>query len=154
MKGEVKRIYQNFLDALRTPELRILPGQLAFYILMSMIPIIAIISLVASILFSNFDLANVLSGIIPDALSNIIIKLVDSTSVGNVAFIIGCYIILGSNGPSAIVIASNAIYKIENKSMCDDNDTCRTTIIYNNDSSFRQYYSKKYYGILFYNIFN
>ena len=51
MKGEVKRIYQNFLDALKTPELRILPGQLAFYILMSMIPIIAIISLVASILY-------------------------------------------------------------------------------------------------------
>ena len=69
MKGEVKRIYQNFLDALKTPELRILPGQLAFYILMSMIPIIAIISLVASILFNNFDLANTLNDIIPSALS-------------------------------------------------------------------------------------
>lgn len=113
MKSEVKRIYQNFLDALRTPELRILPGQLAFYILMSMIPIIAIISLVASIMFNNFDLAGFLNGIIPSALSNIIIKLVDSTSVGNVAFIIICYIILGSNGPSAIVIASNAIYGLE-----------------------------------------
>ena len=116
MKGEVKRIYQNFLDALKTPELRILPGQLAFYILMSMIPIIAIISLVASILFNNFDLANTLNDIIPSALSNIIIKLVDSTSVGNVAFIIACYIILGSNGPSAIIIASNAIYGLEQPS--------------------------------------
>lgn len=113
MKREVKRIYQNFLDALKTPELRILPGQLAFYILMSMIPIIAIISLIASIIFNNFDLANSLNGVIPSALSNIIIKLLDSTSVGNVAFIIGCYIILGSNGPSAIIIASNAIYGLE-----------------------------------------
>ena len=89
MKREVKRIYQNFLDALKTPELRILPGQLAFYILMSMIPIIAIISLIASIIFNNFDLANTLNGVIPSALSNIIIKLLDSTSVGNVALIIG-----------------------------------------------------------------
>lgn len=116
MKREVKRIYQNFLDALKTPELRILPGQLAFYILMSMIPIIAIISLTASILFNNFDLANTLNDIIPSALSNLIIKLVDNSSVGNVAFIIVCYIILGSNGPSAIIIASNAIYGLEQPS--------------------------------------
>lgn len=116
MKREVKRIYQNFLDALKTPELRILPGQLAFYILMSMIPIIAIISLTASILFNNFDLANTLNDLIPSALSNLIIKLVDNSSVGNVAFIIACYIILGSNGPSAIIIASNAIYGLEQPS--------------------------------------
>ena len=54
MKGEVKRIYQNFLDALRTPELRILPGQLAFYILMSMIPIIANITMMATTIIEKY----------------------------------------------------------------------------------------------------
>lgn len=113
MKREVKKIYKNFLDALKTPELMILPGQLAFYILMSIIPIIAIISLVASYLINNFDLYKTISSIVPDVLASTIIRLIDNTTIGNVAFIIMCYIILGSNGPSAIIISSNEIYGLK-----------------------------------------
>ena len=122
MKREVKRIYQNFLDALKTPELRILPGQLAFYILMSMIPIIAIISLIASIIINNFDLANALNGIIPSALSNIIKQL-------NV----GANRILGCNRKQRTINSNNLAS--QNTQVSSQNNYNKTTQNPNNSQS-------------------
>ena len=56
MKKKLKKVVKNFLKVLKRPEMSILPGHLAFYFLMSLVPIIALAALFASKLTINLDL--------------------------------------------------------------------------------------------------
>ena len=42
-----KKIIYNFIDILKRPEMKILPGQLAFYFIMSIVPIATIAATIA-----------------------------------------------------------------------------------------------------------
>ena len=53
---KIKTILKRFIEVLKTPELQILPGQLAFYFLMSIIPIIMLVFLFVSRLTIDLNL--------------------------------------------------------------------------------------------------
>lgn len=116
MKKRMKSAFKNFMEILKKPEMSILPGQIAFYFLMSIVPIIAICAFIASYITISFDLVNVLKGTMPNALAEILISLTNSSTYDNVAILLLCYILLASNGPGSIIIASNALYGIEQPS--------------------------------------
>ena len=106
----MKKILKRFMEVLKTPELRILPGQLAFYFLMSIIPIIMLVFLLVSRLTIDFNLIETISKTLPEALSKLILPLVN-INISNVpfTFLLVCYLVLASNGPRSICIASNEL---------------------------------------------
>lgn len=116
-KEKVKKtfleIYKDFVKVLKRPELRVLPGQLAFYFLMSLIPIIALIGFLASYVIKNFDLYMLLENTLPTVLADTLYWLVNMEPSANIIFLIICYIWLASNGPSSIIIAADTLYGIK-----------------------------------------
>lgn len=113
VKRSFNQTIKDFIQIIKKPELRILPGQIAFYFLMSLIPIIAIIALIASFINKNFNLLTTLESAIPKVLADIVYALVNVEPTTNIVLIIICYIWLASNGTSSITIAADTLYGIE-----------------------------------------
>ena len=114
MKKKLREVINDFMKIIRKPEMQILPGQIAFYFLMSFIPILALVALVTSHLINSFDLIKTIESSVPAVLSSIITSLVNSASSSSSLFLlIGAYLILGSNGPQSIIIASDTLYGIK-----------------------------------------
>ena len=116
----MKKILKRFMEVLKTPELRILPGQLAFYFLMSIIPIIMLVFLLVSRLTIDVNIIETLEKTLPDALAKLLLPLVNM-NISNIPFAILFvgYLVLASNGPRSICIASNALYKLEQPNTID-----------------------------------
>lgn len=113
----VKKFYKHFIEVVKRPEISILPGQLSFYFLMSLIPIIALTALIASKIVTGLNLLPFFTSFLPDSLKDIFNSVITSASSYNNLFILLIfYIFLGSNGPKAIIIASNTLYGIKTKS--------------------------------------
>lgn len=117
-RGTIKEFFKNFYKVLRRNDMVILPGNLAFYFVLAIIPSLTILSYGASVLNLSTDviydfIARSFSSEIADMILG-----VNLSSVVGIEFIIT--IIIGSyvatNGADAIILASNTIYSIENKS--------------------------------------
>lgn len=117
---ERARIFlKKVIEIIKKPEMRILPGQLAFFLVMSLIPLVALIGTIASSLSISLDSIKVtLSSSIPEEISNILTSAITGQGLNFniVVFFISAFI-LASNGPHSMIITSNEIYKIENSSV-------------------------------------
>lgn len=116
MEKKLREVRETFMTILKKPEMQILPGQIAFYFLMSIIPIAAISAIVASYITKSFDFMNALGSVMPDVLANIFISLADNMEFSGMAAVIILYILVGSNAPSSIITASNMLYGIKQPS--------------------------------------
>lgn len=115
MKRKFKNLIKRFAGILRKPEMQVLPGQLAFYFLMSFVPIFALTSLIGSTINENINLSQTLTNNMPAALSSIILPFIE-TPASSTSFIILLmgYMILGLNGPKSIIRTCNTIYGVKN----------------------------------------
>ncbi|MBQ6477705.1 MAG: YihY/virulence factor BrkB family protein [Bacilli bacterium] len=110
--------FKKVIKVAARPEMRILPGQLAFFIFLSIIPLVALIA--AIIVNFSIPLAEVqgyISRILPESLAKFVLS-VDSYTTLNfniVVFFITAFI-LASNGTHSMIVTSNELYKIEHKS--------------------------------------
>ncbi len=114
----IKRLKKN----IETPEMKILPGQLAFFFVLTIIPILSLILLVASNLHISTDLLNSLvKNDFPDALVGIIefVSNMDGAKVNNIIFFVSA-LVLASNGTRSMILSSNRIYKIKDKGVIYD----------------------------------
>lgn len=113
----IKKFIVELWNLLRLPEMLILPGNLAFFLLLSLFPIITLIGVIASSLSLSVD--NIVGGasqILPSGVMDILVPFLSNNGIntGNIIFmIIGFY--LASNGPDSIITASNILYNIEHK---------------------------------------
>ena len=110
-RGFLKKI----LELVKKPELRILPGQLAFFLVLSLIPLVALIGAIASLLSIPVDsIREAIIGTVPKAVADIIANVMTAKGLNfNIlAFFIAAFI-LASNGTNSMIITSNEIYKIE-----------------------------------------
>lgn len=116
LKRKVNNFFDNFLNVLKRPEMLILPGQLAFFFILSVVPILTILSYAASSLKISTDiLANFFSHSFGSAIVNLLMPNVTemSFSFGFILIVvIGLY--FASNGASSIIVTSNTIYGIDN----------------------------------------
>lgn len=111
MKNFLKRMYDIFMK----PEMMILPGQLAFFIILAIFPLLTLIGYVGSniSMFSN-AFVSVMSNVVPEGVANVLIPFLTSSNItGNIAFfmVIGFYLI--SNGTNSLIITSNELFGIE-----------------------------------------
>jgi len=115
--NRIKKFLKKLKATTRRPEMSILPGQLAFYFLLMMIPIFTVVV----VILQQLELTGAVRTILYDTLPNVVADLIVNISnedVGVVSFwalLISAFII-SSNGTYSIIIASNTIYKVENQS--------------------------------------
>lgn len=123
MKDIKERLFKNktiknFYDLILIPEIRVLPGSLAFSLVMSIIPIVTLVAAICSkISLSTADLTNFFGPILPSGVEEILLSVfsgVDASKVSLWFIILG--FVLASNGAHAIILSSNTLYKVPNKS--------------------------------------
>ena len=99
-------------------EMRILPGHLAYFLVLSIMPLTTLISFIASAVNLSFvDITEFLLKFLPTEVSNLILPLFTSPnmSFNLVVMITGFFIV--SNGMHSIIMVSNTLYGNEPKDM-------------------------------------
>lgn len=114
---QVRIFLKKVIDLTKRPETRILPGNLAFFFVMSLIPIVALLGAIASRFSISFD--SIKEGIdisVPGGVGEFISSIINGQGF---TFNIGVFFVsaflLASNGMHSIIVASNEIYKIKQK---------------------------------------
>ncbi len=117
MKNKIKIFFKTLYEIVNRPEMEVLPGHLAFYFMMMLIPLL---TLLGSIL-TNFELVStsisqVIYGHLPSSIADIVIS-VSRQDVSNLSLwiILVPTLILASNGTYSMIITSNSVYKVRPK---------------------------------------
>ncbi len=117
MIDKIKDFVKNILDIMRKPEMLTLPSTLAYYFVLSAVPIISIVLLIAT----SFNLsASFIIDFIADNFSEDLVNLLtplfseQTFSLGFMVYL-GVSFFLASNGSDSIIVASNMIFNLENK---------------------------------------
>ena len=106
--------FKKIIALIMKPEMKVLPGQLAFFIILAIFPLLTLIGYVGSNI-SMFASAftNIINDILPKDVLNIILPFITESEInGNVAFFRIVGFILVSNGTNSLIIASNELFGI------------------------------------------
>ena len=122
MKVRMKGYFYKLKKILQKPEMAILPSNIAFNIILAIVPLLTIVVLIAGKFGISIDFVlNLIDNIMPKQVSNIVSEVISgkgfdrSIGIFNViAFIVA------SNGTYAIINTSNALYKIKDKDYIKD----------------------------------
>lgn len=127
IKHEMQELWHLFVRFLKKfwkiafrPEMRILPGNLAFFLVLSLAPIVTVIALLATrFSLPLISIVRDFKNMIPNDLFQILEIFLTETSVPLGGSIV-IYLLLGfltaSNGAHSIIIASNTLYKVKGES--------------------------------------
>ncbi len=110
-----KNFFQRFWDAFWRPEMLILPGQIAFFIFLSMVPTITLIGYACSYLrLSNDFVQTLMSNVLGGDIADLVTPIITATEITPTFFItLGVGYFIASNGMASIIVASNTIYNIK-----------------------------------------
>lgn len=113
--NKIKSFLNDLWNILRLPEMLILPGNLAFYLILSVAPIITLFGLIASYLsISTGSIASFIQSVFPSQIVEIIMPFLNRVDTGNIiVMILGFFV--ASNGADSIIVASNILYKNSNQ---------------------------------------
>lgn len=117
MKTKIKRFFKRFYKVIRRSDMKLLPGQLAFFMVLAIVPTLTLLTYLASILNLSVDF---IYNFLQKAFSKDVASLLLSTGTSSIAglrltiVLIICYY-LASNGMDSVILCSNAVYNIENK---------------------------------------
>ena len=114
----LKRYMRKLIKIIKRDEMKILPGHLAFFLVLSIIPSITLIGIICNVFgLSNTDIVDFFKEVIPAGAMEVIKPFVEKSG-GSIAFI---YLIIGfilvSNGANSIVLTSNTLYQITDASL-------------------------------------
>ena len=116
---QVRNIFKKVIKYTSKPEMRILPGQLAFFIVVSLIPLLALVGTIAGYFSVSSDkILDILSAVLPFKITNEIINHVSETGITfNITVFFISAFLLASNGAHSMIITSNEIYKVKNSNI-------------------------------------
>jgi len=111
----VRAFLKKVFHIIKRPEMRILPGQLAFFFVLSLIPLIALVgTIAASFNISVSSLEEAIKFALPRDVSQTLLTYVSGKGLNfNIIVFFLSAFILASNGCHSMIITSNEIYKIE-----------------------------------------
>lgn len=110
-----KKFFQRFWEAFWRPEMLVLPGQVAFFLFLSVVPTITLIGYACSYLNLSNDLVqNLISNVLSKDVAELVTPIITATKITPTFFItLGVGYFIASNGMSSIIVASNTIYGIK-----------------------------------------
>ena len=112
MIKKLKKLVIEVFKIVRKPEMRILPGQLAFFVVLSIIPIITLIGLIGSFFNISIDMLNeVILEYVPFEFGNNLTEIISGKGFdSNIGILIFTIFLLASNGLYSVILASNSLY--------------------------------------------
>ncbi|HIU40012.1 MAG TPA: YihY/virulence factor BrkB family protein [Candidatus Aphodocola excrementigallinarum] len=111
-KEKIKGTIKENIRLMSTPLMSILPGQISFFVVLSIIPLFSILVMFVSKLSLSFDtVTNFFVHYLPNGVTDIFLFIIDSQKVGtlDIVFIITAFY-LASKATHSIVVASTQIY--------------------------------------------
>lgn len=113
---EIKKYLKKLYSIINIPSMSYLPGNLAFFLVLSIFPILTLIGVIASSFSINIDsLVSMINISLPNNVAEILADFVQGkgfdSNIG-IFMIIGFY--LASNGAEAIILSSNNLYGFPN----------------------------------------
>lgn len=120
-KRKIRKFYKEIFALMRKPVMSILPGHLSFFLLLSLIPIILLMGIIAKTFSLSFDhLIEFVKLSLPASTSKLILPLFSGKALSiNITFLVFSAIYLASRGTKAIINAAGAIYNVNRSSYKD-----------------------------------
>ena len=116
-KKGVKEFFISIGKMYWRPEMNLLPGQLAFFIILSLVPLITLIGYTASFFGLSIDpLTNLISTSLSPGVANMIEPIITGDINISLLIVFITMLYIASNGPSSIIVTSNTVYDIKGKS--------------------------------------
>lgn len=118
MRSRAREFVRKAIAIIKRPDMRILPGQLAFFLVLSMVPLLALVGTIGSKLgLSMTSFRNALESTVPDAVINTLFPADATTGLNfNVTVFFIAAFLLASNGAYSVITTSNRIYQVEDNS--------------------------------------
>ncbi len=115
MARRKRNYFKRFWNAFWKPEMLILPGQIAFFLFLSLVPTITIIGYASSYLnISNNLVQTLMENALGNKYSNMLTPIITATKITPAFFITLAFgYFIASNGMSSMIVASNTIYGIK-----------------------------------------
>lgn len=109
---KIKGTIKTNVTLMDTPLMSILPGQISFFAILSIIPLISIIVMIVSKLSFSFDsVTNFISHYLPTGATNIVLSIIEEQKAGAIDFLfIVTALYLASKATHSIIVASTQIY--------------------------------------------
>ncbi len=108
----LKKEFSKLIKVARNPMVRVLPGQIAFFLVLSIFPILILVGVIAS--FFSISLTSMIEAVqeaVPSGVADVLVPVLQGkgfdTHVG-ISMLTGFF--LASNGAHSIILASNTLY--------------------------------------------
>ena len=120
--GKIKYYIEKAYQTFHQQEMRVLPGNIAFFFVLALIPMLTVVAVVASYFHISVDMiVEFIQGFMPSEVSGMIVEVVSGkgfdASVGTFSLIA---LFSASNGTYAIINASNTMYQVEKSDVLKD----------------------------------
>lgn len=117
----IKSYTKEIIRLMKKPQMRILPGQLAFFILLSIIPLLALLGNIAGFVSLPIDVIyQLFSNKISEEIINVLYPLLIDISNTSLIMFYLIAIFMASNGTNSLIITANSIYENENTNFIKD----------------------------------
>lgn len=116
MKAKAKKVVTRLWQIMTKPDMLILPGQLAFFFLLAIVPTITLIAYGISIFNLSADfISNFITKAFGSEITNLVVPIVKEITMTPAFFITLCIsFYTASTGAASIIITSNQLYQIKN----------------------------------------
>ena len=115
MKKRIKNFFKRFIKVINRSDMKVLPGSLAFFMILAVVPTLTLLTYLASVLNLSVDY---IYSFLEKAFSKDVASLLLSTSavlnsgIKLTIILVICYY-LASNGMDSVIVCSNTIYNIK-----------------------------------------
>ena len=114
---KTKKALQQLWKIIRREEMKILPGNLAFFLVLSAIPIITLLGVIASMFSISIEsVVEFMAKTFPKEVSDLLVPYISGTGFDmNILLFMTIGFVLASNGAQSIIIASDTLYEIKSE---------------------------------------
>lgn len=109
---KLNEFFKNILELTRKPVMSILPGQLSFFLLLSLIPIFLIIGIISStVSASTTNIANIIKTSMPADVGTLLVPLLSGKKIDyNIIVLMISSLLLVSKGTKSVIRVASIIY--------------------------------------------
>ncbi len=119
MKEKAKRFLHYLYISIKRPEMEVLPGNLAFFFIMMLIPLLTILGVVVSnVDVGTSSLYDALTSNFPSNIANLIMSMSgERSSAIGIGALLFVSLMLASKGTYSMIVTSNSVYGIKKTSI-------------------------------------
>ncbi len=115
MKDKLKIFFSKIILILKKPEMEVLPGHLAFFFVLSIVPLITLLVFFGSLFnIPSDELLNFFNQALPHSISSFLVPAFTEKAINfGTIILIFITIFIASNGINSIIVTSNTLYGIK-----------------------------------------